>query len=448
MSWNNKVIWSEGLFLRPQHLQQNDRYFESYIQGRCSGLRNYAWGIRELAIDEGALSLGKIAINRLNAVLPDGTPINIPYDDDPPVSIDISEDVRNKIVYLALPHKRTDATEVESLQNPDSLARMHPMIADTRDSNAGMTEQVEIEVGKLRIRLMLQGEGLGQFTTLGLARIIECRSDKKVVLDQQYIPPAMDCQAVPRLYDFLKELVGLFHQRGDVLAGRMSAAGRGGSAEIGDFMLLQAVNRYEPLLAHLANSQDVHPESFYQAAISMAGELATFNSKTRRTLQFPAYQHDDLDATFAPVMAELRESLSQVIEQAAVPLQLQKHQYGIYVATIADRKLLETANFILAVHASISSDELGSRFPAQVKAGPSEMISELVNLQLPGIRLRQLPVAPRQIPFHSGFAYFELTRSSDNAELWKKMANTGGFAFHIGAEFPGLELEFWAIKEY
>jgi type VI secretion system protein ImpJ len=444
MSWNNKVVLSEGLFLRPQHLQQNDRYLESYIQGRCSALRNYAWGIRELSIDEGALSLGKIAINRLNAILPDGTPINIPYDDDPPASIDISEDVRNKIVYLVLPHKRTDATEVESLQNQDSLARMHPEVAEIRDSNAGMTEQVEIEVGKLRIRLMLEGEGLGQYTTMGLARIIECRSDKKVVLDREYMPPAIDCRAVPRLYDFLKELVGLFHQRGDALAGRVSESGRGGSAEISDFMMLQAVNRFEPVMAHMASSQGLHPESFYQAAIAMAGELATFSSKSRRTLQYTAYNHDDLATTFAPVMTELRRSLSMVMEQTAVPLQLQKHKYGIYVATIADRSLLQKAAFILAVHANISSEEITSRFPAQVKAGPAEMISELVNLQLPGIRIRQLPVAPRQIPFHSGFSYFELDRGS---ELWKKMANTGGFAFHIGAEFPGLELEFWAIRE-
>jgi len=144
------------------------------------------------------------------------------------------------------------------------------------------------------------------------------------------------------------------------------------------------------------------------------------------------------------VMAELRRSLSMVMEQTAVPLQLQKHKYGIYVATIADRSLLQRASFVLAVHANITNEELSARFPSQVKAGPAEMISELVNLQLPGIRLRQLPVAPRQIPYHSGFSYFELDRSS---ELWKKMANTGGFAFHIGAEFPGLELEFWAIKE-
>ena len=444
MSWNNKIIWSEGLFLRPQHLQQNDRYFESYVQGRCNGLRSYAWGIRELAIDEGALSLGKVAINRLNAILPDGTPINIPYDDDPPVSLDISEDVRNKIIYLALPHKRTDATEVESLQNQDSLARLHPMVTETRDSNAGMTEQVEVEVGKLRFRLMLEGQGLGQYTTLGLARIIESRSDKKVVLDQEYMPPTLDCRAVPRLYDFMKELVGLFHQRGDALAGRVSDSGRGGSAEIADFMLLQAVNRFEPLISHFASSQNLHPETFFQHAVAMAGELATFSSKTRRTLQFNTYNHDDLAATFAPVMAELRRALGMVMEQTAVSLQLQKHKYGIYVATIGDRNLVQSAAFILAVHASITSDEIASRFPAQVKAGPAEVISELVNLQLPGIRLRQLPVAPRQIPYHSGFSYFELDRCS---ELWKKMANTGGFAFHVGGEFPGLELEFWAIKE-
>jgi len=72
------------------------------------------------------------------------------------------------------------------------------------------------------------------------------------------------------------------------------------------------------------------------------------------------------------------------------------------------------------------------------------MISELVNLQLPGIKIHQLPVAPRQIPYHSGYTYFELDRSS---KLWAKMSNTGGFAFHVGGEFPGLELEFWAIKE-
>ena len=79
----------------------------------------------------------------------------------------------------------------------------------------------------------------------------------------------------------------------------------------------------------------------------------------------------------------------------------------------------------------------------QVKIGPVERIRDLVNLQLPGIGLTGLPVAPRQIPYHAGFSYYELDRGND---LWKQLERTGNLAMHIAGEFPGLELEFWAIR--
>ncbi|MEY4209827.1 MAG: hypothetical protein RLZ92_205, partial [Pseudomonadota bacterium] len=37
MSINNKIVWSEGMFLRPQHFQQHDRFIERFIDGRCHG---------------------------------------------------------------------------------------------------------------------------------------------------------------------------------------------------------------------------------------------------------------------------------------------------------------------------------------------------------------------------------------------------------------------------
>jgi hypothetical protein len=58
----------------------------------------------------------------------------------------------------------------------------------------------------------------------------------------------------------------------------------------------------------------------------------------------------------------------------------------------------------------------------------------LVNLHLPGVTLTPLPVAPRQIPFHSGASYFELeTRHSD---LWRQLEQSGGMAMHIAGDFP------------
>ncbi|HCT06852.1 MAG TPA: type VI secretion system baseplate subunit TssK, partial [Pseudomonas sp.] len=54
-----------------------------------------------------------------------------------------------------------------------------------------------------------------------------------------------------------------------------------------------------------------------------------------------------------------------------------------------------------------------------------------------------LPVAPRQLPFHAGFTYFELDRSS---EYWQLLSQSAGFAMHIAGVFPGLDMQFWAIR--
>jgi type VI secretion system protein ImpJ len=33
--WDNKIIWSEGLFLQPHHFQQHDRYLEHLIRAQA-----------------------------------------------------------------------------------------------------------------------------------------------------------------------------------------------------------------------------------------------------------------------------------------------------------------------------------------------------------------------------------------------------------------------------
>jgi type VI secretion system protein ImpJ len=299
-----------------------------------------------------------------------------------------------------------------------------------------------MQVGSLRTKLLTDQDQMGEYACLGIAQIIECRVDKQVVLQESYIPPVLNAQATPRLAGFLSELQGLLHHRAEALAGRVSDAGKG-AAEVADFLLLQLVNRYEPLLAHLANGTLLHPEDMYRMLLTLGGEIATFTSASKRPEQFAAYRHDDLKATFEPVFAALRESLTSVLEQNAIPLPLKERRYGIRVAKLGDPALLDQASFVLAVHADMPVEELQRRLPAQIKIGSPDNIRELVNVQLPGITIRPLPVAPRQIPFHAGNIYFELDRSS---EYWASLKGSGGIAMHIGGDFPGLSLEFWAIR--
>jgi len=62
MSLDNKVIWSEGMFLNPHHFQQQERYVERYIDGKCAAYGAYGWGIHHIEVDQELLKLGKISL--------------------------------------------------------------------------------------------------------------------------------------------------------------------------------------------------------------------------------------------------------------------------------------------------------------------------------------------------------------------------------------------------
>ncbi len=442
MSWRNKIIWSEGTFLHPHHFQQHDRYLENLIDARSSHLQAWGWGIVSLDIDTELLMLGKFAIRACQGIMPDGTAFDIPADAPPPPPLTIPEELHRQTVFLALPLSRQGMAETDISGNSALLARYRPFELDVSDNVTGHNKTVPLQVGQLQMRLMLDDEERDHFSCLGLARILEIRPDKGVILDDAFIPPCLDCSASPKLKTLITELLGLLKHRSEALVERVSGAAAG-VAEISDFMMLQLVNRVVPLIEHLDKLPRLHPESFYRTAVQLAGELATFTADGRRPPAFPAYQQDDHENSFTPVMDELRRSLTLVLEQNAIAITLEKRNYGIHLATVSDTDLFKQAQFVLAVKANLRQEALQTQFPAQVKIGPSDYIRQMVNSGLPGIGLRLLPVAPRHIPYHAGYTYFELDR---NSEYWQGLEKSGAIAVHVSGTFSGLEMALWAIK--
>jgi type VI secretion system protein ImpJ len=321
--------------------------------------------------------------------------------------------------------------------------RFHSAEVEVGDTNVTGQRVAPVQVGRINLRIMLARDAGEGVATIGLCKVVERRADNKLILDATYIPPTLHSSGNELLASHLRELHGLLHQRGEALAARLAQPGRAGVGEIADFLLLESINRHEPLIAQLRQTSLLHPRDFYFVGVTLAGDLATFRDK-RRPAKLPAYVHDDPASCFKPLMDELRQSLSMVMEQTAIPIELQDRKYGVRVAIIPDVELQRSAQFVLAVGSQLPGDALRARFPTQVKIGTVERIRDLVNLQLPGVSLRPLPVAPRQIPYHAGFTYFELETRGN--EMWKQLESSGGLAMHVAGDFPGLELEFWAVR--
>jgi type VI secretion system protein ImpJ len=441
MTWTNRVVWQEGMFLRAQHFQQQDRWAEALVRARTAALRPHPWGIAEMAIDRDLLGTGRFAVSSASGVFEDGTPFVIPSDTDHPPPLDLPESTRNALVYLAAPVRQPGGVEIADGNSGDGRYALRDF--EAYDTHSASPQPAPLVVGRLRLRYLLETSERTGYLCIGLARVVEVFADRRATLDERWIPPSLVCSAASPLSGMITEFAGLLNQRGEALAARMTAPGARGVAEVQDFLMLQSLNRWQTLLAHWADAANIHPEELYQSFVQMAGEFATFTEATRRPTSYPAYRHEDLQRTFAPVVADLRRSLSAVIEQTAIAIPLQERQYGVRVGPITDRSILRAAMFVLTAQADVPTEQLRRLFPAQVKIGAVEHIRDLVNVLLPGIAVRPLPVAPRQIPFYAGATYFELDRNSPH---WQQMQNSGGFAIHVSGDFPNLRLELWAIR--
>jgi type VI secretion system protein ImpJ len=443
MSSNNKVVWSEGLFLRPQHFQQHDRYFERFIEGRSAALRSHSWGFTDVQVERELLAIGKLGLKRASGVFPDGTPFSMPDDEPLPPPMELTAQIRDKGVLLAIPVRKEGTRQSDRREIVDGVMRYRVRDVEARDVTSEGNAQQPVEVACLRSRLMLADEPRQDYACIPVAHILECRADRMISLDDRFIPTVLNARQAQNLATFMTEVQGLLHQRGDALAARAVASGRSGSAEIADFLMLQSVNRYEPLMTHWAQSPLVHPEDLYRLCLEIVGDLSTLTTDSRRPPKLPAYNHEDLRGTYEPLMAALRACFSVVLKQSAIQIPLEKKRFNISVGVVADRGLFEEAAFVLAARADVATETVRRDFPAQATLAAVDKIAKLVNEHIPGIPLQALSVAPRQIPFHAGFTYFELDR---NSPLFRELKSGGGIALHVPDSFPGLAMEMWAIR--
>ena len=208
-------------------------------------------------------------------------------------------------------------------------------------------------------------------------------------------------------------------------------------------MLLQLANKHESIFNFYWQREEVHPEHLYFYMMQLLAEVATYTRDTRRWPMEASYQHDNLSVCLLPLMDGLRQSLSMVLEQHAIAITLIAQNYGVHVGHLNDKELLSHASFVLAIHADMSPDEIKQQLPKQIKISSVEQIKDLVSRGLPGVGITPLTVAPRQIPYHANFAYFQVEK---NNETWSQIEATGALALHVGGQFPNLRMELWAIR--
>ncbi len=444
MGGESRVAWREGQFLRPQHFQQQDRYTDALIRGQILPQFSYPWGLSEISIDQGLAAVGKFGIEKARGILPDATPFSIPGDFPPPPPIDIPADTRDAIVYLTLPARQLGATEFAHRPDIQVAIRSVVELEPIYDGFSSKRQSEEIETAKLNLNLGVTSDQTDGRITLGLGMIREVLNGQ-VAFDERYIAPSLAIRASTRLMSFLSDIQGRADQSARELAMRAVDTTEGGAETFVPFLMLQALNRWIPVLQHYRALPVIHPERLFETFCSMAGELCTFTRQDRRPPSLPDYVHDNPNACFAPVVELLQQVLTVSISTSAGQLPLESVGPGSYVSRITDRSLFDTCSFFLAVSARVPAESLRQGFASVVKIGSTQRMLEIVSSQLQaGVRISPALSPPPQLRILPGYVYFELDRHAGD---WTDIAqHAPALGLHVAGDWPDLKMQLWWVK--
>ncbi len=442
MSWYSKVAWTEGLFLRPHHLQQADRYLEHLLDERVRLATPYPWGFADLEIDRDVGQQCRFALRRGRGVFPDGTVFNFPADGVPPDAVDVPEDAAGQIVWIGVPETTVNAVEVAN-GHDDSASRYIQGRETIIDSTSSLRIEEEIDVAHPRLAYSIRSNPHPGRVCMPIARILEVK-DQTVIFDETFAPPVLVCSAHPVVTGWIDRVIGWVERKLGELARYAADVSAGGGLQNFDYFTLQILNREITLFRHLRQSGYVHPERLYEALLQLAGELATFATRDRRARSYPAYDHDRLHVVFEPVLADIQAFLSAGYDRRAVRLPLEQLAPNAFKSTIVDRSLFTQATFVIEVASKRPLVEIQNEFPHLFKVGPFSQMGKIVYSNLPGIPVIHMPTPPAQIRTLSDHVYFRLDKASP---YWREFSQDSAIGLQFSGNWPDLQLEFWAIKE-
>ncbi|QJE02859.1 type VI secretion system baseplate subunit TssK [Massilia forsythiae] len=446
MTTASKVLWGEGLFLRPQHFQQQDRYHEARLNETAGALHPYCWGVRKLTIDADALKADVLRIIELSLIFPDGEVYRAPDHDMLPPQVRLGElpsAMQDISFHAALPSLKVHGENCAARGEARPDARFGQREHDTQDL---FTDAAPAPVAYLTksLRLVLESEALDFYDSFPLLRLRRVATGG-FEIDHDFIPPSLSIEGAPGLHAQLARLMEKLLAKVHALYGHYREPSknvvelRGG--DVSSFWLLHTASAGYAALAHYLAHRELHPERLFQELLVLAGGLMTF-SRSVKLEDLPAYAHQDPGPAFARLDGILRELLDTVISSKYFSIALSNERPSYHLGMLDSGKINHHTALYLGVSADMAALQLVDIVPLRFKIGAPEDVDKLVLSAMPGVKLVHAPQLPAALPVRPDTYYFVL---ENRGVLYDSMLKAQAISIYVPNGLRDLKLELIAI---
>jgi type VI secretion system protein ImpJ len=450
----SRVVWSEGMYMSPQHFQAQSRFYEDTIDFVTRSLCSEPWGLLHARLDEDALRNGRIVLLEAAGVFEDGlafetrgkTPAAPPRSAE---ELFLSTDAA-VLLHLAVPGANASGQvygplESEKAEQAESSFRFRTIAGILRDNTNGIDER-EVPLGEGNLLLLSERELTPGMSTIPLARLV--RDGRGGLLyDSEYIAPALRMAASPALMLLGKRLLEILAEKMGPLSRAMQRRGRfeAGTAplDVATYWFLHALSTATPVLRHLCVTRRAHPEQFYLELARLAGALSTFGTEASLD-ELLAYDHRNSGHAFRALDAHIRRHLELVVPTNTVALTFTPGAPYIQEADVLDERCLRRARWIFGIRANLGEADLIDGVPRLIKVCSARFVPELVRRALPGLTLLHLPVPPSAIRAEADKQYFAIDLSGP---CWEHILQSRRVGVYIPGEIAEADFDLTVVVE-
>jgi type VI secretion system protein ImpJ len=449
MSFWTEIHWSEGMFLRPHHLQAAQRWMETVVRTGLDGVRPFGWGFLDLEIAKEPLENFTLRLDRCTARLKDGTWLRIPENTEvaPLEFKKVLEAHQGSVeVSLGIPQMQEVRANAVSLENPErvnGMPRYEPFPYTRRDENTGTNPQT-LYVRKMRGRLFTSDEDVTGYDVIRLARLK--RTDRPGAvpeLDELGTGPLLAVQASEGLSALVNSLADQVEAKDEVLAREAREHHMlftdGVAANTEHLLKLHTLNESRAHLKALLQCPVLHPYDLFTAFARLVGHLSVFHDELVPG-QIPVYDHDLPGES----LERLRRRLIVLLE-AMRPFNYVERPFGRKrdergregLEVELDRKWIdENLEMFVAFYddqKEINELERFIKGTFDLKLASPLRAARIHGTAVSGLRFQIRAVPAGTLPRRQGLHYFKVDKTigPDRTDYWKECEQERGIRMSI-----------------
>jgi type VI secretion system protein ImpJ len=411
-----QVLWAEGMFLRPHHLQTAERYREEALQREIQRLQPFFYGLQSLDVAPDQLENFVFEIRDVSLKLKDGTALS----SDSTLRLS-PRSFKNELdkasgrmrVFVGVPVMRETAPNTFAPgEGPAGVDRRYVAEnAEVLDENSGGNPQ-PVGVRRCNGKLFFGAESQEGYECLEIAVVERSGSGRNFpVLSREFIPSLSELggsRTIQALCDGVTNRIEAKHRLllTDLAQGRLTVASEGTSGWQ-TIIKLQILGSFMFLFQQLTRIPRIHPFHVYTEFARLAGELSIFDDG-KIPVKIPVYDHDKLGPCFHETCRVIEALLEKIVASRFVKVDFVLRD-DLLVADLLEEWLAAQTEVFLAIEAEMEEKDLRGRI-VTMKLGTVRDIPILRQRRLFGLDLELLKRTPAGLPQREDYFYFKIEK--------------------------------------